>query len=269
MQLYENVVKQQILSIYDSFTAAECQIAEFFLKDQEENDLSAKAVSQKLYVSMASLTRFAKKCGYAGYREFLYEYSVRNHASINADQLLRSVLNHYQQIVSKGYQVLDEEKLQEVAKLMVAKRRIFVYGIGSSGVATQEMKYRFMRLGLDIEAITDAELMKMNTVNLHEDCLLIGISLSGNQVIHDNFDKAKSRGATCVLISAKTNLATEVDNELLVPSIGNIEIGNVISPILPVLLVIDLLYAYCLLESPKLNDMLLQTLSESYKKNLD
>ncbi len=271
MQLYENTVKQMIRSIYATFTSSEQLIADFFLSDQEGNDLSAKVVSKKLFVSMASLTRFAKKCGYTGYREFVYEYAIRNHAVINADQLMRSALNHYQQIISQGYQILDEKMLQQVATEILRKRRIFVYGVGSSGIAALEMKYRFMRLGLDIEAISDTEIMKMNTVNFHEDSLLIGISLSGNTAICENLQKAKNRGAICAIITAQKKLAAKLglDYELLVPSIGNIEIGNVISPILPTLLVIDVLYAYCLLESPRLNEILAQTVSERYKKTIE
>ena len=38
-------------------------------------DFSAKSVAGKLFVSEASLSRFRqKKCGFRGYREFIYQY---------------------------------------------------------------------------------------------------------------------------------------------------------------------------------------------------
>lgn len=271
MQLYENTVKQVVLSVYTTFTPAEKQVADFFLNNQNEKDLSAKIVSKKLYVSMASLTRFAKKCGYAGYREFLYEYSIRNHEIVNYDQLLRSVLNHYQQIISSGYQVLDEYVLQSVAQKILSKQRIFVYGIGSSGFAASEMKYRFMRLGIDISVISDTQMMKMNNVNFSEDTLLICISLSGNTYIRSNLLVAKEKGSDCVLITAKKGTVPikEIDYEIIVPSIGNIEIGNIMSPVFPTLLAIDILYAYCLLESPDRYKILGQTLSKNYERYIE
>ena len=59
---------------YESFTQVEKSIADFFLTNREDVDLSAKSVSEQLFVSMAALSRFAKKCGFQGYREFIYSY---------------------------------------------------------------------------------------------------------------------------------------------------------------------------------------------------
>ena len=53
-----------IESNYDNFTTVERSIADFFIYNREEMDFSAKAVAGKLFVSEASLSRFAKKCGF-------------------------------------------------------------------------------------------------------------------------------------------------------------------------------------------------------------
>ncbi|WP_404813571.1 hypothetical protein [Clostridium bowmanii] len=34
----------------------------------------SKSISKYLYTSEATLTRFAQKCGFRGYREFVYQY---------------------------------------------------------------------------------------------------------------------------------------------------------------------------------------------------
>ena len=62
--------------------------------------------------------------------------------------------------------------------MLSKKKRIYVYGKGSSGLAAMEMKFRFMRIGANIEAITDEHIMKMNSVLLDGDCAVIGISVS-------------------------------------------------------------------------------------------
>jgi DNA-binding MurR/RpiR family transcriptional regulator len=49
-------------------------IADFFINNQKKINFSAKSVAAKLFVSEASLSRFAQKCGYRGYREFIYQY---------------------------------------------------------------------------------------------------------------------------------------------------------------------------------------------------
>lgn len=53
-----------IESNYVNFTTVERSIADFFIYNREQMDFSAKSVAGKLFVSEASLSRFAKKCGF-------------------------------------------------------------------------------------------------------------------------------------------------------------------------------------------------------------
>ena len=74
MEYFVKSVIPIIESNYENFTALERTIADFFMNNQEKTDFSAKAIAKRLYVSEASLSRFSKKCGYRGYREFIYQY---------------------------------------------------------------------------------------------------------------------------------------------------------------------------------------------------
>lgn len=85
-----------IESNYDNFTPVEKEIADFFIQNHEKMDFSAKAVAEKLFISEASLSRFAKKCGLRGYREFIYQYEknfVEKKEAIRDNT--RMVLNAY------------------------------------------------------------------------------------------------------------------------------------------------------------------------------
>ena len=71
--------KQHILEIIEnnleSMTDLEKEIARYFLESQTiQEDLSSLQVTQQLHISQAALTRFAKKCGFKGYREFKFQY---------------------------------------------------------------------------------------------------------------------------------------------------------------------------------------------------
>lgn len=72
MEEYEKNIVPHIEAIYENFTPLEKTIADFFIHNEEKLDLSSKNVSKRLFVSEASLSRFAKKCGYNGYREFYF-----------------------------------------------------------------------------------------------------------------------------------------------------------------------------------------------------
>ena len=74
MGRFKTETKKNIRNCYDEMTAVEKNIAEFFLNNTEKCDLSSKNIAKQLYVSEASLSRFAKKCGYKGYRELIFLY---------------------------------------------------------------------------------------------------------------------------------------------------------------------------------------------------
>lgn len=55
-------------------TQKQKDILQTIFENDAIGDLSAEFISTELSVSPASLSRFAKKSGYQGYREFVYEY---------------------------------------------------------------------------------------------------------------------------------------------------------------------------------------------------
>lgn len=90
-------------------------------------DFSAKTVAAKLFVSEASLSRFAKKCGYRGYREFVYQYEetlVEKKESMTGNT--RMVLNAYQELLNKTYSLVDEEQIGRIGKYLNQAERVFV-----------------------------------------------------------------------------------------------------------------------------------------------
>ena len=60
MEYYVKSVVPIIKMNYDNFTAVEKSIADFFIQNQEKVELSSKAMADRLFVSEASLSRFAQ-----------------------------------------------------------------------------------------------------------------------------------------------------------------------------------------------------------------
>ena len=239
----------RIEAVYNSFTPLEKTIADYFIHTTDRSDLSSKQVAARLFVSEASLSRFAKKCGFHGYREFLFYYDqgpeprpvVENGRSAQ-------VLAMYQELLNKSCSLLDEGQMERLTRLFTEKKRVYVYGVGSSGVAAEEMKFRFMRIGVNIEAVTDLHLMKMNFVLLDQDCLVMGISISGRPEITDGLRAAKQQGAATVLITTcKEESCNEFCDEVLLCAVQkNLSNGKAISPQFPVLIMVDVLFAHIL-----------------------
>lgn len=248
MEYYVKSVVPMIESNYDNFTLVEKTIADFFIRNRKRMDFSAKSISELLYVSEASLSRFAKKCGYRGYREFVYQYEetfVEKQESMTGNT--RMVLNAYQELLNKTYNLVDEAQVARIGRYLNQSKRVFVCGRGSSGLTAEEMEFRFMRIGVDIDSIKDVDLMRMQAVFQDKESLVFGISISGEkeEVLY-LLRKAHRRGAKTVLLTAKNKGIFEefCDEIVLLPSLRHLNHGNVISPQFPVLVMIDIIYSY-------------------------
>lgn len=248
MEYYVKSVVPIIESNYNNFTMVEKNIADFFIHNHEKMDFSAKTVAAKLFVSEASLSRFAKKCGYRGYREFVYQYEetlVEKKESMTGNT--RRVLNAYQELLNKTYSLVDEEQIGRIGKYLNQAERVFVCGKGSSGLAASEMELRFMRIGVDIDSLQDSDRMRMQAVFQDKRCLVFGISISGEtEGVRYLLREAHKRGAKTVMITAqnKDSYAEYCSEVLLLPSLRHLNHGNVISPQFPILVMLDLIYSY-------------------------
>ena len=104
MEKYAKTIIPTIEANYERYTETERHIADYFLKNDAIGDLSAEFISTELSVSPAALSRFAKKSGYQGYREFVYEYrnSYVEKTTVEQEES-RLVLDTYQSLVYKIY----------------------------------------------------------------------------------------------------------------------------------------------------------------------
>ena len=215
-----------IESNYDNFTTVERSIADFFIYNREEMDFSAKAVAGKLFVSEASLSRFAKKCGFKGYREFIYQYG--------------------ENFVVKQESMTDEKQVERICRAMSKAARVFVCGMGSSGLAAREMELRFMRIGVDITSMDYGDMIRMRGVFLNERSLVFGVSISGDtEDVTFLLQEAHEKKARTVLLTAKNKPEFDsfCDEVMLLPSLIHLNHGNVISPQFPILLMTDIFYS--------------------------
>ena len=238
---------------FEELTELEQEIARYFLQTETiQDDLSSQQVTQKLHISQAALTRFAKKCGFTGYREFVFQYqhqaSKQDTHSHKHSPLTKRVLRSYSIMREQTQDLIDEEQLERVAQLIDDAERVYFFGTGSSGLIAREMKLRFMRLGVVCEALTDQDGFAWTTSIMDENCLVLGFSLSGTtQSVLDSLLDAKEMGAKTILFTSAPNKNSQAYTEtVLVASHSQSSYIQRISAQLPMLILIDLIYAYCL-----------------------
>ncbi len=238
---------------FEELTELEQEIARYFLQAETiQDDLSSQQVTQKLHISQAALTRFAKKCGFTGYREFIFQYqhqaSKPDTHSHKHSTLTKRVLRSYSIMREQTQDLIDEEQLERVAQLIDDAERVYFFGTGSSGLIAREMKLRFMRLGVVCEALTDRDGFAWTTSIMDENCLVLGFSLSGTtQSVLDSLLDAKDMGAKTILFTSSPSKDCQAYTEtVLVASHSQSSYIQRISAQLPMLFLTDLIYAYFL-----------------------
>lgn len=257
----KGVIKGKILDGLSDMTGAERTVAEFFLENEQSGNFSLKAVSAALFVSEATLSRFSKKCGYKGYREFVFDYE-REISELHASGgdisvYTRKVKSMYTDIFKKSFELLDEDQMERIARnLMDADENVYVYGMGSSGYAAEEFTYRFMRLGMRVQAVTDSHMIKASAALTGEKSLVIGISISGDtSEVVDALRIAKKNGAKVIFLTGKADASdTDIADEIVkLAYLKDLDNGTKISPQISPLILIDVLYSYYLSKNPTLH----------------
>ena len=264
-----------IESHLDKMTDLEQRIGHYFLDPNSiQEDLSSLQVAQTLHISQAALTRFAKKCGFKGYREFSFQYlqdlqKAQTESDNMQSSLSRHVLYNYNQIHQQTKELIDEEKLERVAQIIEEADRVYFFGTGSSGLVARDMKLRFMILGVVCEALTDQDGFAWTTSILDKNCLVIGFSLSGQtQSIIDSLIDAKNMGAKTILVTGQPEKIQEDFTEVVPVALqSKPEFILRISAQFPMLLMIDLIYAFFLEINREKKEKIFNSFWENQKLN--
>lgn len=251
---------------YENFTATERIVADYFMHNRLKDDFSSKNITSKLFVSESTLSRFSQKCGFRGYREFVFRYEesfIENSENISGG--IEYVLNSYHEILNQMVNI-NEEQILRFVNLMTDAKQVLVIGVGSSGLAATEMKNRFMRLGVLMESVSDVDEMRMKSVFQTQNNLVIGISLSGEKKeVLFSLQHAFNNGAKTVLITAnKENSYSFCTEKITCPSFSDLAQGNLISPQFPILVILDICYNYFLYHQKNLDDRI-----ELHKKTVE
>ncbi|MCK2017591.1 MurR/RpiR family transcriptional regulator [Peribacillus frigoritolerans] len=238
----------------DKFTKTEEELAHYILQRPEEvSQLTISQIAKKLHISPATITRFCQKLAFSGFNEFRHELkrfvdlrnTPKNMKNIKQVDYFAKLYQDHLGIIDNTFHITTYDNIQKAVSFLTKANKIHVYGIGSSGIAAQEFKSKFFRIGLTVEAITDPHQSMMDAALSNETSVVIGISISGTtKEVISAVKIAKKQGA-CILVftgDKNSELSKLGDLSLLVTSKNSMHMGQNISPLLPLLLLFDLLY---------------------------
>ena len=252
-EYYQNETKQNIEKNFEDMTQLEKSIGEFFIKNKSARDFSSKGISGLLYVSEASLHRFAKKCGYKGYREFIFSYEkdIENERNNGTDekkvnQLIIKLKAAYTTLVEENFGLIKDNQIRKIATLLNSGKRVILTGSETENAVFEEYKLKYLKLGIDINTVTKKEFLEPSVDLLNKDSLVIVCDISGeNGNLKTVVQKAKVKEADIVLITANEACEyADLCNEVIKVSYPK-GLANVISMQMVILMTMDVIYSYC------------------------
>jgi DNA-binding MurR/RpiR family transcriptional regulator len=185
--------------------------------------------------STATVVRFCRNAGFAGYREFRHalvssvgrdEVSLSRFGVSDSDidpgdstrDVIAKLAFHEARSIEATADGLDAEALDRIAAAVVAAPRIDVYGVASSGLAAADLHHKLHRMGLTSYFWSDIHLALMSAAVLNPGCIAIGFSHSGLTVeTADCLTAARKAGAVTALVTNSRNspMAGSVDHVLV------------------------------------------------------
>ncbi|GAB4071943.1 MurR/RpiR family transcriptional regulator [Barrientosiimonas marina] len=232
----------------NQFTKSEYKLYNYITENAENIVYqSLTEMANACQVGEATVLRFCRKLGYKGYQEFKLSLAreLSNHEKNgNGGTYIDKVKNNMIQAVEDTYELADDEQLQQAIKQIMHARDVVVYGVSSSGIAGLDMQNRLMRIGMNIETITDSHNQVIRSNSVDDQTVIIAISLTGStKDIIDAVSTGKDNGATIIAITnyAESPLTRYADIALPTSAKENpLDSGSLVSKISQ-LFVIDLL----------------------------
>ncbi|MBW7456003.1 MurR/RpiR family transcriptional regulator [Paenibacillus sepulcri] len=222
-----------ISSIYNSLTKAEKKVADAVQNDPEYAVMATVTdLAEKAKVGETSVIRFCRKLGYRGYHEFKLSIAqdlvnVPSHIDEeieeedNKEVIARKITLNHTKLLEKTMELISFAAVEEAVDALAAAKRIFIYGVGSSGITAMDAHYQFLRIGLNVDVQRDSHIMAMSAALVQPGDTVFGISTSGStKDLVDSMKTAKQNGATiiCLTSHAKSPITNYADIVLLVPS---------------------------------------------------
>jgi len=205
-------------SLHESLTPSARRISEFVLASPAEvTKLSIAELSHTANVGEATIIRFCRTLGFKGFQDFKMELAIElssqghNEKSIldtdvtpedDAELIGQKLQNTINSVLSETLNLLSFETLETVAEQIRSSRAVYFFGVGSSGITAEDAKNKFMRIGYNVDALTNNHFMYMKASLLQPGDLAIGISHSGSSIeTAKALQLAKESGATTVALT--------------------------------------------------------------------
>ncbi len=202
---------------------AEEQIGRIVLDDPAfAVSATVMALAERAAVSQASVVRFAKSLGFAGYPSFRVELArevSRRAVELERSNIAEGELNpsdspaemvakvafHEARTIEQTGRLLDLEALERIATTIAESERIIIFGVGASGLAAADFAQKLQRIGILCLSAHDTHVQLVHAALADEHTTAIAFSFSGGTIdVLRALEIASRAGAFTVAITNDT-----------------------------------------------------------------
>ncbi|WP_212971893.1 MurR/RpiR family transcriptional regulator [Bacillus sp. J14TS2] len=203
-----------ISSIYHSLTKSEQKVADL-LKTRMNDSVywSVSDLAEYANVGETTVIRFCRKLGYKGYQDFKLAVA-QNKVETNSQEfgeitesdslevLAQKITAENIATIQNTLKTIQQSEFEQAGKEIIQSNKLYLFGVGASGLMAQQAQYRFMRIGFNAESATDSHIIAMNSALAKKGEVIIGISTSGStKDLVDALKIAKENGAFIICIT--------------------------------------------------------------------
>lgn len=258
---------------YIEFSHNEKKIAMYILqKNNEIKNINIQDLANAVDTSTSTVTRFCKKIGCEGFVDMKIKLSGAKPDVLMINDnpnVFDEVFSYYNKVIERTKRNFDIELINALVEEIERANRIFIYGVGSSGLTAMEITQRLLRMGLNVSSNTDSHMMIINSTIITKDDLVIGVSSSGSTPeVVDALKIAKKNKAKIVSFTSisDSEMSKISDLTLLVYNSSFVENNLFVNSQFAIIYLLDVL-SLMLLEKREYSDKMQQTIEAITNKD--
>lgn len=225
----------RIKGLYGQFTPTEQQVADYiFANLRDFHRLTISEVAEKCNVSVATLSRFAKSCGYSGFPELrtslipdILDWQKNRYHRVALEEMAptdpaAAVIQKFdlriKEASSQALSTIDPGQLEKAVQAILQAKRIVLIGNGGSVYLAASTALKFLKLGLTAISYLDYNGIQSAALMLQEGDVAIAVSHSGTtRETLDSLSLAVGTGCTTIVCTGwgKSPMAKISDIQLV------------------------------------------------------
>ncbi|MDM0492112.1 MurR/RpiR family transcriptional regulator [Clostridium perfringens] len=248
------IIKQNL----NNFTDGERKIADYILENKDDViNFSAQELADRVDGSAAGVVRFSKKLGFKGFTNLKVELAKDNeefnndfNEIIKEDDdikvMVKKAIAANITTLEKTSSLINFDSLSEAIEILKNSKKIYIYGIGASGLVALDFQYKLLRIKKEAIYNLDSHIQLATASIMDKEDVAIGISYSGEtKEVTLAIDEAKRIGAKTIAITKSGNnskLSKSSDISLYIPNEEKEMRLGAIASRMSALTLVDLLY---------------------------